>query len=363
MIEPVFFTVETQPPLALNAAGADRLLQRIRPALAERLAKTPAERALRWRDGPLEIEAQRVSGTWAPGAELRLAYRGARPAPSADAAELPCLELPDDGLHRLAGRLVGVDGIMNTVLLRLHCAWNGRLDRWEAALGREVPPGVREQLGGTVPFFVLSGDPGTGKTAVAQAAADRYCREAGAAGRLFYLGTDVRGNGLVGDFSGRIRAAVRTVADAAASGPAFLLIDEGYALAVRRSETQAHQEDRAATATLLQALDGLAGAGPLVLFLCTNLAQRVDPAVRRRAVICPFGRPDAAARRMLLSRWLPEAEPRDLDRAAAAAKGMTPADMERTLLAAWLAALAGGGTLEAAQAARLLRRGERTEGV
>ncbi len=63
-----------------------------------------------------------------------------------------------------------------------------------------------------------------------------------------------------------------------------------------------HHEDRAGVDAFLAGIDGLAGSNlPIVVVLCTNRLNALDPAVRRRAAATfEFGRPNSDQRRQVL---------------------------------------------------------------
>lgn len=180
---------------------------------------------------------------------------------------------------------------------------------------------------------------------------------------MLSLTTEARGTGLVGQLSQRLRAGFEQLAALPDSGLRVLLIDEADALAMRRSEGQSHLEDKAGTGTILQALDALVGQRRLAVIMTTNLLTCIDAAVRRRAHLVAFPRPDLEARRLLLTPWLPDAPRRDLERAARAANAMTPADMERALLQAWLSAYGRDAVPSSADVVSALRSAARTGAV
>src|SRR5207245_4402276 len=103
------------------------------------------------------------------------------------------------------------------------------------------------------PVFVLGGDVGTGKTALAETFGDPLARTIGIPVFAYRLSLAARGTGLVGEITTLIRDAFATVAAEAeracntgqALSAFILVIDEADALAQSRAHGQMHHEDRA----------------------------------------------------------------------------------------------------------------------
>ena len=83
---------------------------------------------------------------------------------------------------------------------------------------------------------------------------------------------------------------------------AFLIIDEGDSLASSRDTAQSHHEDKVAVNTIIQKVDDLRRhSGRVLVFLCTNRAAALDPAIVRRAARTEiFNRPTDQEREELL---------------------------------------------------------------
>jgi len=257
---------------------------------------------------------------------------------------------------------VGLGAIQTQVLQRLKCCWDGALQDWSRSTATTVPTALSARLADTATLVILSGDPGIGKSALVQSIANAYCKETQQPGNLYWLTTAARGDGTVGNFSRQLRAAFEVVEQAARDIPAFVLIDEGDALCMARSEKQAHQEDRAGTSSLLAIIDQLGGR-KVAVFLTTNLLDRVDAAIQRRAMCYELRRPDRAARLLLLRHWFPDAAEQVLTHAARAADWMTPVDIERTIEALYLDSLANGVAPDLTTLPARLRRAPRTSAV
>ena len=153
------------------------------------------------------------------------------------------------------------------------------------------------------PLVIFAGDVGTGKTVTAEGACDRLAREARKEAMLFKLSTRVRGSGKVGQMSTLLNQAFDVVAkQAGKSRQAFLIIDEGDSLASTRDTAQSHHEDKVAVNTIIQKVDDLRRhSGRILVFLCTNRAGALDPAIVRRAARTEqFERPNDGEREELL---------------------------------------------------------------
>ena len=375
--------VSVRPEDANDPAYRSRLLSRVRSGLEAKLRDDPAARDLTWRTPLGTVEARLRGDRTETGGPIRLAFAEAdgagagvravsnRLAPpvrqeNADRdpdEALPALRLPDEPTRQLGERLVGLEDARRGILQRWESRWDGALDAWARKTGSLLPLALREHLNEGHELWLLAGDPGTGKSALTRCAADAYCRRQGVGGTVLWLGTQARGQGLVGDCGRRLRAAFRQLRALPEDELKVLIVDEADAIAMRRSEGQAHQEDRAATSTLIQALDEAAGTRRLSVMMTSNTVGNVDAAIQRRARLLAFGRPDTAARRALLARWLPHLSAGELDGAAVAADAMTPADIERAVAEAWLVAVGADRRLTAAATVSALRQAMRTGSV
>lgn len=162
------------------------------------------------------------------------------------------------------------------------------------------------------PLFIFAGDVGTGKSALAENFGSAVARDARLSITFYSLSLSARGSGAVGEMTRLISSAfdqIKQVAKAAANkgGKArsgvILLIDEADAIAQSREAAQMHHEDRAGVNALIRGVDDLAGANlPVLLVMCTNRLNAIDPAVRRRAAaVFSFTRPNDAQRTQLLT--------------------------------------------------------------
>lgn len=156
---------------------------------------------------------------------------------------------------------------------------------------------------GRTPLFVFAGDVGTGKTSLAESFPDSVARDLKIAVTLFRLSLGARGTGMVGQMTSLLTNAFRRIEEEAGkfgsngpnpSGAIVLLIDEADALAQSRAISQMHHEDRAGVNALIRGIDRIStGNHPVLVVLCTNRLEALDPAIVRRAAdIFTFERPN-----------------------------------------------------------------------
>jgi AAA+ superfamily predicted ATPase len=195
------------------------------------------------------------------------------------------LELPDAHLTDLAKRLVGFETRYSKLKKHLQLLMDiDGLEAWsKKQYGKRIS--LLDALADRYPLVVFYGDVGTGKTAMAETIANAMARDLKKNATLFKLSTRVRGSGNVGEMSMLINRAFEVVTRAAGKAKSsFLIIDEGDSLAASRNNQQSHHEDKVAVNTLIQKIDDARRSGGRVLvFLCTNRFDSLDPAIVRRA--------------------------------------------------------------------------------
>lgn len=216
-------------------------------------------------------------------------------------------EIPSSGIEATAGTLVGFEARYRALNshLRMMLAPED-LNEWAArSHNRDLPLcGLMRQRH---PLFLLSGDVGTGKTVTAECAANRMAKEMEREGVLLKLGAQVRGRGLHGEMTQKVRDAFEELRAAAGKKRlAFLVIDEADAVAALRDTEQMHQEEKSAVNTLIQRIDQIRNVGGrAAVFLCTNRVHALDQAIVRRAALhLEFNRPNGEERIELLTRDL-----------------------------------------------------------
>ncbi len=321
-------------------------------------------------EGPLRLQVSASArGTVganpnsSPRPDSRLVALGGKPSSGASQESYPEEVLPSERLQHSFAKLVGLEDQAKELLLYLDCFCGDALARWGEVSGQCVPVPLLTRFSQSVPLFLLYGDPGVGKSVLVRGVADAFCRQKSTSGSLISVGTEVRGSGLVGDFSQKLREAFSAVRRLPGSGLRVLVVDEAEAIAMRRSESAAHQEDRAATNTLLQCLDALQGEPGIAVFLTTNRLEALDPALLRRcALTLQLSRPGDTARAVLLSAWLGQVVAVDSP-LVHASQAMTAADLENTLTRAFLIAVRQGQALSEPSLALLLTQAPRTQPI
>lgn len=217
---------------------------------------------------------------------------------------------PDPDAQRRYGSLVGLNEMKETVVREaLALLAPQSVHAWSKKHHGKVLRAA-ELLADRTPLLVFCGDVGTGKTALAESFGDEVARRAGIEVLLFPLSLSARGTGAVGEMTKLLAAAFAYVGEnipkpkkAKAGVAGILLIDEADALAQSRELSQMHHEDRAGVNALIRGIDRLAAERrPVVVVMCTNRVDALDPAIRRRAAsILTFSRPTDALRETLLT--------------------------------------------------------------
>lgn len=170
---------------------------------------------------------------------------------------------------------------------------------------------------------LLTGSPGTGKSASAEALADEMGRDFA----VVNLATVV--SSLLGDTARNLAA----IFDAAASEPLVLLFDEFDAIGKERAEQTDHGELKRVVTAFLQLLERF--RGPSVLIAATNHPDLLDLAVWRRFDIAlEFSLPSVHDVRKLLRlklKALSRERKLDIDHVAGACRGFSQADVSQVV--------------------------------
>lgn len=225
------------------------------------------------------------------------------------------IEYPDPDARKRLAQLTGIDDqrtrLEKGLMLTLDRA---AIERWSTQHHKQVLPLIAH-FQARPPLFLLAGDVGTGKTALAESIGDAVARSANIPVTLHRLSLGSRGSGLVGEMTQLVTTAFDQFVEAArkssgktgqAKAGHILLIDEADALAQSRETQQMHHEDRAGVNALIRGINELAEARlPVAVIMCTNRVGAIDPAVRRRAAeILRFGRPTTEQRLAVLRKGL-----------------------------------------------------------
>lgn len=217
--------------------------------------------------------------------------------------------LPTTQLDAQAQKLLGFEARYLRVKKRLQLILQANeLERWSQAHHKKQLA-VVGLLSDQYPLAIFHGDVGTGKTANAEAIANRLARDAQLEDAiLFKLSNKVRGTGKVGEMGTLITQAFEDIAKSIGPGKgrAFLIIDEGDSLGASRSQEHSHHEDKVGVNTLIQSIDSLRKhGGRIFAILCTNRLGALDAAVIRRAsIVEEFARPSDAERHDLFTKDL-----------------------------------------------------------
>lgn len=145
---------------------------------------------------------------------------------------------------------------------------------------------------------LFHGDPGTGKTLVAEAVASEL-------GRPLRMASV---SSLVSKWVGDTEKNIASLFREARRADAVLFLDEADSLLMARGEGRASRHDDSAVNVLLQLIEESEG----VVLLATNLADRLDKALSRRLTyLLRFPLPEATARTEIWRHHLPDTVPMD----------------------------------------------------
>lgn len=221
------------------------------------------------------------------------------------------LNYPDIDAQERFNRLMGLDDKKNSLSKLLGAMINPLgVKNW---INKYYPnaTNVLETILRRPPLIVLSGDVGSGKTELAETIGDLVARQEKIEITLLPLSLSTRGQGRVGEMTQLISAAFDYTIEEAKKlksssdknrGGIILLIDEADALAQSRESNQMHHEDKAGVNAFIRGIDRIASSKvPVVVIMCTNRLDAIDPAIRRRSAdIIKFERPNEEQRKYVL---------------------------------------------------------------
>jgi len=228
-------------------------------------------------------------------------------APAADVAscrDSEGIERAEQRLGRLRG--VPVADVLGDVITRL------RGDDWFRAwaakhYGKSTVDTLRAVRESTS-LILLHGDPGTGKSALMHGIAPACARALGQDTLFVQLNERLRGQGIQGRAGSELVNVIETIYQVAARHglPTIVFLDEADAVASSRGSDDigsGAQENVAIVDGLIVALDraSMRSGARLAFVMATNLVDRIDPAVLRRAAVYEFDRPTDAAQLQILT--------------------------------------------------------------
>ncbi len=221
-------------------------------------------------------------------------------------------EFPDPDAQRRFAQLVGLDEVKSRLVKEARLLLNPQLlEDWSRKY-HQGAVAATQRFRDRAPLFLLAGDVGTGKTELAESFGDAIARAENLPVTLFRLSLNSRGSGAVGEMTRLLSTAFQEVLQFGKRGmskggktasAAVLLIDEADAIAQSRESAQMHHEDRAGVNAMIRGISALASANvPVLVIMCTNRLDALDPAIRRRAAATfTFARPDDQQRYAVLS--------------------------------------------------------------
>jgi len=218
------------------------------------------------------------------------------------------IRYPNPRLGTIYNTLVGINHIQEAMIRKLTFLLKpDRVKNWlERYYPGDLAPSLQQALLDRYPLIILSGEVGSGKTALARSIGHPLSHALGTQLVLYIVNAQVRGGGHVGELTQNISRAF-TEAELCQQReqlPVMLFIDEADALAQERGSTQTHHEDDAGVNTLIQRIDRLRGL-PMAVIFATNLFNSIDRAVLRRATaLYQFNRPNYTQRAEVFSRFL-----------------------------------------------------------
>lgn len=249
--------------------------------------------------------AQRVG----PGTQIEAIY--VEPTPEERGRQsfiAAVIDYPGEEYGAWFNSLVGIDHIKIDLLEKIQLLLNrDSVKQWSVQTYGKVIPACAALLN-RYPFFILEGEVGSGKTALARSLGHPLAINLQRRVQLLVLNTQVRGTGLVGELTRNISLAFDEAENRSRrlGIPILLLIDEADALAQARGHSQMHHEDEAGVNTLIQRIDLLRDPGKeVVVFFVTNMGMVLDSAIQRRAAATyRFERPNDNVRRRLFEKFL-----------------------------------------------------------
>ena len=202
------------------------------------------------------------------------------------------IELPHRRVQERLDSLLGLDSTKAALVKRATILLDPTsLREWSQQHYGRVIPAVDTAMG-QAPLFVFHGDVGTGKSTLAETFAQQVAQSRKINISVLRLSLRTRGSGTVGEMTKLLGDAFNEVIHRGRGlgkkAALVVVIDEADALAQSRELVQMHHEDRAGVNALIRGIDTVVAEGlPIMIVMCTNRLDALDPAVRRRATAIP----------------------------------------------------------------------------
>lgn len=220
-------------------------------------------------------------------------------------------DLPDPYKKAQFEELIGLNETKERLLKEARLILNPLLlDEWSKRHHGIIVPAIK-YFHNRPPLILFAGDVGTGKTTLSISFGDPIARSEKITVRVLRLSLITRGSGAVGEMTRLLSHAFQEVKKMAersinpngkSSTTIILIIDEADSLVQSRELDQMHHEDRAGVNTIIRGIDQLTSEKfPVIVVMCTNRVDAIDPAVLRRATVqFKFERPNSDQRLYLL---------------------------------------------------------------
>jgi hypothetical protein len=222
----------------------------------------------------------------------------------ASAGDTQGIQQAEQRLNRLRG--VPVTEVLGDVVTRLR--GDDWFRSWAAKHYRKLTVGALRAVRESTSLILLHGDPGTGKSALMHAIAPACAHALGQDTLFVQLNERLRGQGIQGRAGSELVNVIESIHQAAARHalPTIVFVDEADAVASSRGSDDigsGAQENVAIVDGLIVALDraSVRSDARLAFVMATNLVDRIDPAIRRRAAVYQFDRPTDSAQLQILT--------------------------------------------------------------
>ena len=182
--------VQVQPFGAADARCRQAVLDFVRPHLEKHRREYPLSRELSL-STPLGVITVATTGPIGPG-PVRLSLAAQRPiaqSHSEGTLTLPAQFLPDERIANHGRRMVGMDAERQRLQQFLHLLYDDLASDWATRTGMSVADPIVDHLAHAIPFVVILGPPGVGKSMLAISIAHDYVRaHAGMTGTVLGFG-------------------------------------------------------------------------------------------------------------------------------------------------------------------------------